>query len=226
MNTPLFNTIYSVLIQANLPLSLFCFVMAAFQLRAEGGVNYDANGGFFKWMAWGALMLTLQQAIRWLGSEGISAATNLGGMSTASQPYASAIIKVLTDFVNVILVQKLVPVMAGALVLKALLDTSEGRTPIPSIISAMFLLGISGFFTTVELMEQSDNFATTELLSSILNWAMTQVCPIFGVLSIYGGIIQYVRGKDWLTSGITGIAFLSISGIWQMVQSWVGVNIS
>jgi hypothetical protein len=225
MNTPLFNTIYGVLTQANLPLSLFCFVMAGFHLRAEGGVNYDANGGFFKWMAWGALMLTLTQAIGWLGSEGITAATNNGGLSPATQPYASTIVKVLTDFVNVILVQKLVPVVAGALVLKALLDTSEGHSPIPSIISAIFLLGISGFYTSVELMAQSDNYATTELLSSILNWAMTQVCPIFGVLAIYGSIIQYVRGKDWLTTGLTGMAFLSVAGIWQLVQSWVGVSL-
>jgi hypothetical protein len=31
--------------------------MAGFQLREEGGTNFSSNGGFFRWILWGAVFL-------------------------------------------------------------------------------------------------------------------------------------------------------------------------
>ena len=39
--------------------ALGSIVLAGLRLRGEGGINYDAGGGFFKWLFWGALLLTL-----------------------------------------------------------------------------------------------------------------------------------------------------------------------
>jgi hypothetical protein len=227
MSTPLLNTIFTILTTANVPLAILCFIMAGMQLRGEGGINYDANGGFFRWIAWGAVMLTIAPIMSWLSAEGITAAGNLGGLAGARslQPYGSSIVPALTDFVNNVLVARLVPVVAGALVLKALLDSSEGHSPIPSIVSSLFLLGISGFATMAQGWVAGDQYATTELLQSMLNWAMTSVSPVIGVICIYGAIIQYVRRKDWATAVFVGIAFLGVSGIWTLVKGWVGVSL-
>jgi hypothetical protein len=39
--------------------ALGAIVLAGLRLRGEGGINYDAGGSFFKWLFWGALLLTL-----------------------------------------------------------------------------------------------------------------------------------------------------------------------
>lgn len=227
MSTPLLNTIFTILTTANIPLAILCFVMAGMQLRGEGGVNYDANGGFFRWLAWGAVLLTIAPIMSWLSAEGITAAGNFGGLGGAVslQPYGSSIVTALTDFVNNILIARIVPVIAGTLVLKALLDTSEGHSPIPSIVSSLFLLGISGFATMAQGWAGTDQYATAELLQSMLNWAMNSVSPVIGVICIYGAIFQFIRRRDWATTLFVGMGFLGVSGIWILVKGWVGVSL-
>lgn len=225
ISSNLLNTVYTILANANLPLAFLCFIMAGMQLRAEGGVNYGANGGFFRWIVWGCIMLTITPIMSWLSMEGIVAANNLGMVSTSgTQAYASNIVTLLNDFVNNVMRDRIVPVIAGALILKALLDAAEGHSPIPSIVSSIFLLGIVGFYTSVQFWMTSDQYATTELISSILNWAMSSVAPVIGAMCLYGAILQYVRKQNWGTLAFVGIAFLSVNGIWILVKGWVGVT--
>lgn len=225
MNSTLLSGVEYLLTTANVPLALFCFIMAGFQLRGEGGINFDANGSFFRWMAWGAVLLTLPDIAIWLTGEGVG---KLGGISFpagAGTVYTLPLSRALTDFVYNIVLARLVPVMAGALVIKALADSAEGHTPLPSIFSAIFLLGISGFWATAQGWVASGSaYGTTDFLSSLLAWAMTTVCPILGVICIYGAIIEYVKGGRWIQFGVTGVAFLAVGGIWTLVQSWVGVT--
>ena len=227
MGTPnLLNAIYYVLTTANLPLALFCFVMAGFQLRAEGGINFDANGSFFRWIMWGAIMATVPEVFSWLGAEGVIPATNMGGLTGASAGYTQVLSRAISDFVNTVILDRLVPIMAGALVIKALLDAAEGHSPLPSIFAAIFLLGVNGIWATAETnWLKTDQYATTEFLEGMLNWAMVSVCPVLGVMCLYTAILQYVKRSEWVTLALVGVAFLGIGGIWSLIQGWVGVTV-
>jgi hypothetical protein len=121
---------------------------------------------------------------------------------------------------------RIVPVVAGALVLKSLLDAGEGHSPFPSIISALFLLGIGGFFIQVEGWNTGSQYATADILKSMLGWAMTSVAPVLGAMTIYGGIVQFVRRQAWVVYAFVGAGFLAVPALWSLVQSWAGVSLS
>ncbi len=222
--TNLFQLVLSVLMAVKVPLALMCFVAAGLQLRAEGGVNYDANGGFFKWLSWGAVLLTLPQIMSWLSQEGFVGLSGLN--ASATSVYTQLMIQAVSDFAYNVIEARLVPIIAGSLVLKGLLDAAEGHSPLPSIISALFLLGISGFFLYVQNLSDTTPYATVDLLGGILTWAMTSVAPMMGVICIYGAILQFLQAKQWGTLLFVGMGFMSITGIWSLVQSWAGVSLT
>lgn len=225
MSTTIFTYIVTLLMTTATPLALMCFVMAGLQLRGEGGVNYDANGGFFRWIVWGAIMLTLSPIFSWLAAEGFSAAS--GGLSTgSSSAYTSLIGTAVSDFVNNFVVARFVPVVSGALVLKAVLDSAEGRSPLPSIIAALFLLGVGGFSSSMQGWNDGSTYATTNMLKSMLSWAMNSVAPVLGIMCVYGAILQFVRKQQWGTLVFSGMAFLAMPAIWTLVQGWMGVSVS
>jgi hypothetical protein len=126
MTPPLiFQALLGLLMTLAIPASLAAFVLAGMKLRNEGGVNYQASGGFLKWLFWGSLLLTLPGISAWLVQETVPGAAQLvsGGVSTS---YTNGINKVAGDFVDDVLISHLVPVIAAALVFKALL---RGPTP-------------------------------------------------------------------------------------------------
>jgi hypothetical protein len=220
----LFQAIYTVLIACASPLALFCFITAGFQLRNEGGVNYSSNGSFFKWILWGAIFLTIIPIFAWLNSEGfVAAGTSIGSYSPS---YTAPIQHAVTDFVTNFLLAKIVPVIAGALVLKSLLDAGEGHSPFPSIISALFLLGVDGFYVQAQGWNDGSVYATASVLKGMLNWALNSVAPVLGAMSIYGAILQFVRRQNWVTYVFVGAALLVAPALWSLVQSWAGVSIS
>ena len=224
MNSTIFTSIVSLLMTTATPLAMMCFVMAGLQLRGEGGINYDANGGFFKWIVWGAILLTLSPIFSWLTAEGF---TGLSGGLTAGSgtTYTNLISKAVADFVNNILVARFVPIVAGALVLKAVLDTAEGHSPLPSIIAALFLLGVGGFSTSMQGWNDGSTYATTNMLKSMLTWAMNTVAPVMGIMCVYGAILQYLRRQQWGSLVFSGMAFLAMPAIWTLVQGWMGVSV-
>ena len=226
MTPPLiFQALLGLLITLAIPASLASFVMAGMKLRNEGGVNYMASGGFLKWLFWGALLLTIPGVSAWLVQETVPGATQLvmGGSST---PYTNGINKVAGDFVDDVLISHIVPVLAAALVFKALLDQSQGTSPLGSIVTAMFLLGIQGIYklATGNWMT-SGAYSTTDLLMNAFNYAAGTISPIVGGLAISGGILAFVQRKQWKSFVATGIGFLCVTGLWSLVKSWTGVTI-
>ena len=223
MNSNLVNGIYGLLIGCAPSLGLFCFVAAGFALRSEGGVNYSTDGAFFKWIAWGAIFITISPILAYLASLQFAAAG--AGMSAGSTAYTAPLQNAVTNFVQYYLVGKIVPVIAGALVLKALLDAGEGRSPFPSVISALFLLGSDGLYQLAVGWNDGSTYATADLLSSMLTWALSSVAPVLGAMSIYASILQFIRGRDWSTPAFVGGALIIASGIWSLVQQWAGVSL-
>ena len=207
------------------PASLAAFVLAGMKLRNEGGVNYQAGGGFLKWLFWGSLLLTLPGVSAWLVQETVPGAAQLklGGVST---PYTNGINKVAGDFVDDVLTSHLVPVIGAALVFKAILDQSQGTNPLGSIVTAMFLLGIQGIYKLATGSWLTGGaYSTTELLMNAFNYAAGTISPIVGGLAISAGILAFVQHKQWKSFVASGIGFLCVTGLWALVKSWTGVTI-
>ncbi len=78
MQTPLvFRAILGLLMDLAIPASLGAFVMAGMRLRSEGGMNFEAGGGFLKWLFWGCLLISLPGVSLWLSNEGVPGASQL-----------------------------------------------------------------------------------------------------------------------------------------------------
>jgi hypothetical protein len=226
MTPPLiFQALLGLLMTLAIPASLAAFVLAGMKLRNEGGVNYQASGGFLKWLFWGSLLLTLPGVSAWLVQETVPGAAQLvsGGVST---PYTNGINKVAGDFVDDVLISHLVPVIAAALVFKALLDHSQGTNPLGSIVTAMFLLGIQGIYKLATGNWLTGGaYSTTDLLMNTFNYAAGTISPIVGGLAISAGILAFVQHKQWKSFVASGIGFLCVTGLWSLVKSWTGVTI-
>ena len=226
MTPPLiFRALLGLLITFGIPASLAAFAIAGMKLRNEGGANFQAGGGFLKWLFWGALLLTIPGVSTWLINEGVPGAGQLQ-MSGVSTPYTNGISKTAQDFVSDILIAHVVPVVAASLVFKALLDQSQGTSPLGSIVAAMFLLGIQGVYNLATgSWMKSGPYSTTDLLMNAFNYAVGTLCPIVGGLTVAGGILAYVQRKEWKGLVVSGIGFVSASGVWALVKSWTGVSI-
>lgn len=222
---PLFTNILSLLTSLSIVASLGCLFLAGIRLRGEGGTNiHIGSGGFSKWLMWSAIFLALPTINVWLNNNGIDVPTVTVGTTTGS--YTQGIETAANNFVNNYLLPHLTPVIAGGLVFKAILDTSESANPLPSIISAIFVLSIQGFFSMMTgWYNASDQYGVTDILMSVCNYAGTTLSPIIGALCIVGAIIQFVRARPWAQLVFSGLAFLSFTGIWLLVQTFAGVTV-
>ena len=81
---------------------------------------------------------------------------------------------------NNVIIPYIVPVLAATLVVKAILDTAEGNSPLPSTIAALFLLGVQGFFNLAVTWNDGTNLATVDLLEQMFVYFATVVCPTVG----------------------------------------------
>ncbi len=76
MQAPLvFRAILGLLMDLAIPASLGAFVMAGMRLRSEGGMNFEASGGFLKWLLWGCFLLSLPGVSHWLVQESVPGST-------------------------------------------------------------------------------------------------------------------------------------------------------
>jgi hypothetical protein len=227
MQTPfVFQAILGLLMDLALPASLGAFVMAGMRLRSEGGMNFEAGGGFLKWLLWGCLLLSLPGVSQWLVNESIPGAQQLVIAGTTGAPYTAGIERVTNDFVNNFLVSHLVPVVAASLVFKAILDMSQGESPLASIVAALFLLGTQGIYNlaTSTWIEEADAYGVTDMLMSMFGYAANQISPIVGGLALSGAILNHVRHRPWAGLAASGLALLSVSGIWALVTHFAGVS--
>ena len=197
--------------------ALGCFVTAALTFRSGGGQNFELNDGFVKWIFWGVVFISLSSLPLFLGAMGVP--IQMPGSTTSA--WVTTLITAVNNFSNGFLLGKIVPVAVGALVLKALLDSAEGKSPVPSIISAILALSIKGMYDMVNSWGlSSDQYGVADGLLKIVNWMGSNVCPAAGALCVIGGIINYGRGKPWGQLAITSVAMLCFSGIWMLVKSW------
>src|ERR1700723_3758898 len=153
----------------------FCTLTAAgVSLRHEGGTNFHVNGRTGKWVLWTVVLLTIPQLLSWIAAQGITVPSASGSVGTS---WLATMETVFKNFVNQIIVAKLVPVLAAYFVLKATLDGAAGENPLASIITALFLMSLS---TTMQLFQgwnSGGQYAMTDMLTSLWNYIAGQLLP-------------------------------------------------
>lgn len=104
---------------------------------------------------------------------------------------------------------------------------SQGYNPLASIIAALFLLGVQGFYNlaTGSWMQIGDAYGMTDMLMSMFGYAANRISPIVGGLALSAAILNHVRHRPWGALAASGLAFLSVSGIWALVTHFAGVSL-
>jgi hypothetical protein len=201
------------------PVAICTMVLAGVALRQEGGVNFQLGGGFQRWALWSVIMLTLPQFLSWFAAQGILMPPQGGNISS---PWINGVETSVTSFVSNVVVARLIPVLAAFAILKAALDAANGHSPLGSIIAGIFLLSVSG---TVQLMQgwnSGTTLATADMLTSAWNFLAGTILPEAAGLAVAGAIFNYARNRPFMPLVASGLAFLSVSALWKLVQVIVG----
>jgi hypothetical protein len=200
------------------PGAICTMVLAGVALRQESGVNFEAGGRFQRWMFWSVILLTLPQFLAWFAAQGITMPPQSAGINGA---WLLAIETTFKSFVTDVVVDRLAPVLSAFFVLKAALDAAQGRSPLGSVISAMFLLTISTSVTLMQGWNSGSTFATTDMLVSLWNYLAGTILPEAAGLAVVGAVINYARQRAITPLVGSALAFLSVSAIWKLVQAMV-----
>ena len=218
MTIPQFlSDLLALLFDLAVPAAVCTMVLAGLALRSESGINFESGGRFQRWMIWSVILLTVPQVLSWFAAQGIS----IPGHGPASSGWVTAIEAAFRNFVSDILIANIVPVFAAFFVLKAALDATQGHSPLGSIVTAIFLLSAS---STVQLMQgfnSGSQFATTDMLASLWNYLSGTILPEAAGLAVAGAIINFARQRPVMPLVYSALAFLSVSGIWKLVQAMV-----
>ncbi|MGA7930010.1 MAG: hypothetical protein WCA20_28955 [Candidatus Sulfotelmatobacter sp.] len=201
------------------PSAICTMVLAGIALRREGGLDFQAGGHFQKWVLWSVIFLTLPQLLSWLAAQGITLPAQGGSIGS---PWVMSLETSFNNFVSGVVVTRLVPVLAAFFVLKAVLDAAQGQSPLASVVTAIFLLGVS---STVQLMQSwnsGSQFAMTDMLGSIWNFLAGTILPEAAGIAVVGAILNYARHRPFMPLIGSGLAFLSVSALWKLVQAMAG----
>ena len=209
----------TLLLDMAVPAAICTMVLAGIALRQEGGVNFHMGGKFQRWMLWSVILLTLPQLLSWFAAQGITMPAQGGGIGSA---WVASLQTSFSGFVSNVVVAKLIPVLAAFCVMKAALDAAEGESPLASIIAGLFLLSVSGTVQLMQSWNSGSEFATTDMLTSTWNFLAGTILPEAAGLAIVGAIVNYARHRPFMPLVGSGLAFLSVSAIWQLVQAMAG----
>jgi hypothetical protein len=201
------------------PAAMCTMVLAGLALRQEGGITFQTGGSFQRWILWSVILLTLPQVLSWFAAQGIS----LPPQSGAGTGWVSSMETSFNNFVSGFIVSRLIPILAAFFVLKAALDAAQGQSPLPSIIAAIFMLTVNSTIQMMQGWNSGSEFATTDMLVSAWNFLAGHILPEAAGLAVVGAIINYVRHRPVGSLVASALAFLSISAIWTLIQSMVGL---
>jgi hypothetical protein len=206
----------TLLFNMAVPAAICTMVLAGIALRQEGGVNFQTGGRFQRWVLWSVILLTLPQFLSWFAAQGITMPAQGGGIGSA---WVASLQTSFSGFVSNVVVAKLIPVLAAFCVLKAALDAAEGQSPLASVVAGLFLLSVSGTVQLMQSWNSGSEFATTDMLTSAWNFLAGTILPESAGLAIVGAIFNYARHRPFMPLVGSSLAFLSVSGIWKLVQA-------
>lgn len=215
---PFLVSLLQLLFDLAVPASMCTMLMAGLALRQEGGVNFEVGGRFQRWMLWTVILLTLPQFLAWFAKAGINLPPQAGAVTS---PWVASMETMMTTFISQVVVAKLIPVLAAFFVLKAVLDAAQGHNPLGSVIAAIFMLSISGTVQMMQGLNSGVTTATADMLRSLWSVLAGTILPEAAGLAVVGAIINYSLHRPFARLVFTALAFLSVSGIWKLVQAMV-----
>jgi hypothetical protein len=207
--------IVRLLIQLLPAMALVCLVLAGIALRLEGGSTFSIGGSFTRWMFWSVLMVTLPQLLLWFSFFGLPLPLSGGAIGTS---WLAGIHDDVSTFVSSFIVARLTIVLAAYSVIRAILDTSHGRYPLPSILTAMFLLGIPATSDLLSRLETGSRFAAVDVLDGLWNYLAGEIMPAAAGLAVIGAILNFVAHRPAMRLIGAALGFLTVSAIWRLVQ--------
>src|ERR1035441_2360019 len=125
----------------------------------------------------------------------------------------------VTNFVNQFVVGYLAPVLAAWLVLRGVVEISEGRSPLYSILGAMFLLSIASTQALLQGWNSGTKFATADVLAGLWTYTASRILPVAAGLAIIGAILNFAFGKPAMRLICCAAGFLTVSALWRLVVS-------
>ena len=200
------------------PGAMCTMVLAGLALRQESGVNFEVGGRFQRWMLWSVILLTLPQFLSWFAAQGISLPPQSAGISGQ---WVRGLETSLVSFISEVVIARLVPVLAAFFVVKAVLDATQGISPLGSIIAAIFVLSISGSLRLMQSFNSGGEFATADILIALWNYLAGTLLPEAAGLAVVGAVINYSRKKPFIPLVFSSLAFLSVTALWKLVQAMV-----
>jgi hypothetical protein len=193
--------------------SVVALVLAGVALRKEG--SFFQSNRFALWIFWAIVLLTLPQLLSWFSGFGLPVPISPGGGTAFLNVFQTDV----TNFVNQFLIGVFAPVMAAWMVLRAVIDVSEGRSPLYSILGAMFLLSVASTLNLLQGWNSGSKFATTDLLAGLWTYTAGKILPVAAGLAIAGAILNFAFGKPSLRLICCAGGFLTVSAFWRLVQA-------
>lgn len=212
----LLNDILQVLLQLAPAAALVSLVLAGLALRREGGVTFLMGGSFAKWMFWAVVFVTIGPLLGWFTSFGVTAPLPSGGIGSS---WLASFQSDVSSFVTNFVAGRIVTTLAAFFVLRAILDTASGGHPLPSILAAMFLLGIQATCSLMQNYNTGTQFATADVLDSLWDYLAATIMPIAAGLAVVGAIINFATRRPAMRLVAVALAMLCVSGIWKLVLS-------
>ncbi len=199
------------------PASLVALVLAGLALRREGTTSFSiGGGGFSRWIFWAIVMITLPQLFGWFAYWGVGASLPGGGIGNG---WMSAFSNDATNLVNTFVIGRLVPVLAAWMVLRAVIDFSEGYTPLASMLAAMFLLAIPATQALLQAWNDGTRFGTVAVIEGAWTYTASRIMPIAAGLAVIGAIINFAFGRPAIRLIACAGAFLTVAALWRLTVS-------
>jgi len=196
------------------PASLVALVLAGIALRREGTTSFSVGGGgFSKWMFWAIVMITLPQVFGWFAFWGVGAPLPGGGIGNG---WMSGFANDAVIFVNTFVIGRLVPVLAAWMVLRSVIDWSEGYTPLASILGAMFLLAIPASAALLQGWNDGTRFGTAAVLEGAWTYTASRIMPIAAGLAVIGAVVNFAFGRPAIRLIRTSNALLPADRIYAV----------
>lgn len=215
---PLLYDIMRVLLLLTGPAAFVCLLNAGIALRREGGTVFWVGGGFSKWMLWAVIFLGLEPTLTWFQFFGVPVFFPPG--SAIGTPWLASIQQGVSTFVTSFVVGRIAPVAAAYFVVRAVLDTASGTGPLPSILSAIFLLAISSTHALIDAWTPVGNrFSVALGLESMWTYLASRIMPIAAGLAICGAIVQFAFNRPgYLRLVMCAGGFLTVSALWILIN--------
>jgi len=210
------SDLLQLLLDLAVPGAMCTLVLAGVALRQEGGVNFEAGGRFGRWILWTIILLTIPQLLSWFAGQGVAMPQTSGGVTGG---WIGSIESAFSNFVTNVVVARLAPILAAFFVLKSVLDAAEGHNPLASILASFFLLSVPGTLQLFQGWNSGSQYAITDMLASLWNYVAGIIFPLAAGLAVVGAILNYVRHKPVMQLVAAGMAFLSVSALWKLIQA-------